>query len=81
MDVVQVFVGNVGVDLGCGDVGVPQHRLYTAEVGAVLQKVGGKGVADNVRGYFARDARFDCVVFDNALDRARGKPPARTIAA
>ena len=73
VDVVQTFVGDMRVDLRGGNVGVAEHGLDGAQVGAVLQEVGGKAVAYNMRGHFARDARFDCVVFDDSLDRARGK--------
>ncbi len=31
----KVLVGNVGVNLGGGDVGVAEHGLYGADVGTV----------------------------------------------
>jgi hypothetical protein len=34
---------DVGVDLGRADVGVAQHGLHSAEVGAVVEEVGGNG--------------------------------------
>ena len=37
-------VGDVGVDLGGGDVGMAEHGLDGAEVGAVHEEVGGEGV-------------------------------------
>ena len=42
VDFFQVFVGVVGVDLRGSDVGVPEHHLDRADVGAVLQKIGGE---------------------------------------
>lgn len=44
-DVFQADVGDVGVDL-CGvDVGVSEHELYGAQIDAVVDEVGGEGVA------------------------------------
>ena len=40
--------GNVGVDLGSGDVAVSQQHLHHAQVGAVVEQVGGEGVAQDV---------------------------------
>lgn len=37
----QLAVSNVGVDLGGGDTGMPQHGLDTANVSSVLEQVGG----------------------------------------
>jgi hypothetical protein len=44
----QVVAGDVGVDLRGGDVGVAEHGLDGAEVGAVLEQVGGEAVAELV---------------------------------
>ena len=49
MDVLQALLVDVGVDLGGGDVGVAEEFLDDAEVGAVLEQVGGEGVAQEVR--------------------------------
>jgi hypothetical protein len=45
----QAIGVDVGIDLGGGDVGMTEHHLHGAEVGAAGQKVGGKGVAEHVR--------------------------------
>ena len=45
----QALVEDVGVDLGRGDVGVPEEFLHDAQVRAVLQEVTGEGVAQDVR--------------------------------
>jgi len=37
MDIAELFVGNVGVDLGGGDVGVAKEGLDGANVGAIGQ--------------------------------------------
>ena len=44
MNFAEVGVGDVGVDLGGGDVGVAEHGLDATEVGAVHEKVGGERV-------------------------------------
>ncbi len=45
----QAVGGDVGVDLGGGDVGVAEQGLDNAQVGAAFQQVGGEGVAQDVR--------------------------------
>ena len=47
-DLGQAVGGDVGVDLGRGDVGVAQQGLDDAKVGAAFQQVGGEGVAQDV---------------------------------
>ena len=44
MDFAEVGVGNVGVNLGGRDIGVAEHGLDGAEVGAVHEEVGGERV-------------------------------------
>ena len=41
----QALPRDVGVDLGGGDVGVAEHELDGAQVGAAFDQVGGEGVA------------------------------------
>ena len=41
--------GKVRVDLGGGDVGVAEHHLHAAEIGAVLDHVRSAAVAQTVR--------------------------------
>ena len=41
------------VDLRRGDVGMAEHQLHAAQVGAALEQVAGEGMAQHVR----RDAR------------------------
>ena len=48
MDVFEMLVGDVGVDLGSGDVGVAELFLDAADIGAVDQQVGGITVAKGV---------------------------------
>ena len=42
-------IGYVRVQLGRGEVGVAEHLLDAAEVGAALEQVGGEGVPEQVR--------------------------------
>lgn len=49
----EAFGGDVGVDLGGGELGVTEHFLDAAEVGAGVEQVGGEAVAEFVR----RDSR------------------------
>ena len=53
----QVFPIDVRVDLGRGEVGVTQHLLHGAEVGATLEKVSREGVAKRVRSDPLDDSR------------------------
>jgi len=63
-------VGDVGVDLGRADVGVAEHGLDAAEVGAVHEEVGGERVAQSVWSDVFGDAGEFGVVVDDALDAA-----------
>ena len=63
-DVFQADVGDVGVDLGGVDVGVSEHELYGTQIDAVIDEVGGEGVAQAVRAE-GGDAGGFGVVFDN----------------
>src|SRR3546814_2869656 len=45
----QTLAQHVGVDLRGRDVGVAQHLLQRAQVGAVVQQMAGEGVAQHVR--------------------------------
>ena len=44
----QPFGRHMGVDLGGGDVGMAQHLLQRAQVGAMVQQVGREGVAQHM---------------------------------
>lgn len=63
-DVFQADVGDVGVDLGGVDVGVSEHELYGTQIDAVVDEVGGEGVAQAVRAERSDAGGFG-VVFDN----------------
>ena len=68
MDFFEVGVGDVGVDLGGGDVGVAEHGLDGADVGAVHEEVGGEAVAEGVRGDVFGDVGEFGVFLDDAFD-------------
>lgn len=73
MDLFEVLVGDVGVDLGGGDVGVAEHGLDGADVGAVHEEVGGEAVAEGVGGDVFGDASEFGVFLDDALDGTGGE--------
>ena len=46
--VLQALARHVGVDGGGGNVRVPQEQLHDAQIGAVVEQMGGKGVTQGV---------------------------------
>lgn len=48
MDALQPVLIDMGVDLGCGDIGMAEHHLHRPQVGPMAEEVGGKRVADHV---------------------------------
>ena len=54
----------MSVNLGCRNTCVPQELLDLAQLGAALQQMGRKGMAQCVRGYPGRDAGGFGIVFD-----------------
>ena len=48
MDFFEMLVGDVGVDLGGGDVGVAKQSLDGTEIGAVHEQVSGEAVTEGV---------------------------------
>ena len=49
MELLQSFACHVSIDLRGRDVGVAEQHLHHAQVGAVVEQVGGEGVAQHVR--------------------------------
>ncbi len=45
----QVILGDMGVDLGGGDIGMTQQGLDAAQVRAALHQMGGEGMAQHMR--------------------------------
>lgn len=73
MYLAEVGVGDVGIDLGGGDVGVAEHGLDGAKVGTIHEEIGGEAVAEGVRRDVLRDAGLAGVFLDDALDGARSE--------
>ena len=48
VDFFEVGVGDVGVNLGSGDVGMAEHGLDRTQVGAIHEKVSSEAVAQSV---------------------------------
>lgn len=44
----EPVLGDVRIDLGGGDIRMPQHLLDAAEIGAVVDQVRGEGVPEHV---------------------------------
>lgn len=73
VDLTEMGVGDVSVDLGCGDVGVTEKSLNGAKVGAVHEEIGCERMTESMRGDVLSDAGGFGIFFDNALDRTGGQ--------
>ena len=60
----------MSVDLGGGDIAMPQHRLNRAQISAIHQQVGGERVAQGVGSDMLSDAGCLSIFADDSLDRA-----------
>ena len=49
MNFFEVRVGNVGIDLGGADIGVAEHSLDGANIGAIHEKISRKAVTQSMR--------------------------------
>ena len=69
VNVFELFVCDVSIDL-CGlNIGMAEHDLHTSDVGAVLEEVSSKAVAQDVRRNLSGNSSTDCILFYNAFDR------------
>ena len=68
MDVEKLFIRDVGINLSGSNVGVTEHHLNRADIGAIGKQVSGKTVADDVRSDFFGDAGLDGILFYNSFD-------------
>lgn len=57
MNFFQARAVDVRVDLGRGDIRVSQHQLHRAEIGAALDQMSGKRMAQRVRRHFFFNTR------------------------
>ena len=71
MDCAELVVGDVGVDLGGGNVGVAEHDLDGTDIGTVTEEISGKTVTNHVRGHLLGNTSFSRIIFNNSLDAAR----------
>ena len=77
MDALEAVAVHVGVNLRCGNVGMTQHLLNHAEVGAIFQEVRGKTVAQHVRADMLGDAgAFGAAVHEFPQGHAAQLPAA-----
>ena len=73
----EALVEDVGVDLGRRDVGVAEHLLQAAQVGAVGQQVAGEGVAQDVGGDLGGvEARLRRQGLEQLRETVAGEVPA-----
>ena len=67
------------IDLGGGDRAVAQQGLDVADVHPGLQKQGGEGVAEHVRGHMGGDVNHPQVTDDDPPDRLGGEGAAPAV--
>src|ERR1700739_4207693 len=65
VQLLQPLACYVGVDLGGGQIAVTEQHLHHAQVGAVVEQMGGKGVPQSVRREFLADAGLARVTLDD----------------
>jgi len=63
--------GDVGVDLGGRKIGVTEQLLHHAQIGSLVEHVGGEGVAKFVRRHIERQSSGGEVRFEQFLNLAR----------
>ena len=69
VELAEPFARHVRVDLGGRYVAVPEQHLHHPKVGAVIQQVGGEGVAQGMGGDRFGDSGHDRVALDRLPDR------------
>ena len=74
VDVEQAFLGDVGIDLGRGQVAVAEQFLDAPEVGPAVEQVGREAVAQGVRAGAAVEAEGGEVALEQAADAPRRQP-------
>ena len=72
VNLAKAVTGDVGVDFGGADGGVAEEFLDDAQVGAVLEQVGGEAVPEHVGGDVPFHAGVADAVFD-ALPQGDGR--------
>ncbi len=69
VQVLQALAGDVRIDLGGRQIAVTQEHLHHAQVRAVIEQVGCKGMAQGVRRQFLLDARLLGIALDDVPER------------
>src|ERR1041384_1514416 len=75
----QPFRRDVGVDLRGGKVGVPKQFLHTAQIGAGVEHVGGKGMTQRVRCDVCVEPGGGEVALQQLLHATRSEPLATVV--
>lgn len=68
-----MWVGDVGVNLSSGNIGVAKHSLDGANIGTVHEQISGETMTQSVRGDVLSDAGEFSVFLDDTLDGTRGE--------
>ena len=78
MQMLQVFLGDMGVNLGGCDIHMTEHHLNGAQVSAPFEQVAGKGMPQGVQAPAAFESG---PLLDRVVDLARGGPGAMVLTA
>jgi len=70
----KAFRADVGVYLSGANIGVSQHFLHGAQVCAVVEQVGGEGMAQGVGGNILPDVGASRMTFHHAPYRTAAEP-------
>ena len=53
----------MGINLGCRQIAVPQQHLHNPQIGAMIEQMGGKGMAQRMRRQMLFNIRFHRIIF------------------
>ena len=68
----------MGVDLGGGNIAVPQQCLHETKVGATFQQMGRKGMTERMGRNRFLDIGFGAPFIQNIVDHGPGQPFSAT---
>ena len=60
----EARLSHMGVDLGGGDIGVPEQHLHRTQIGAMVEQMGRKGMAQPMGGQGKAEARSGGIALD-----------------
>jgi hypothetical protein len=69
----------MGVELGGGDVGVPEHLLQRAQIAAAREQVGGEGMTQGVRAHAVGQPDSVGVALDDLVEALTAEPATAAI--